>query len=689
VREGIERGGERVALRSVGFPYWDTPAAHHGRALDALVALRVPILRVDVPWSVHERAPGVYEWGGRTPELALDRLLESAHARGLLVAIRPGPWLGPAAPNGGLPGRVLRLPGVAARDQTGAEQALPSVASEVFWGEAELWLAEVSAKVAPHLHPRGPVALWLASGLGPEPTPWGGGLLDHSAPAQSFFARFLEEKYARGVAPPSRAPIGGPRRGEDLERALAWIEAGETAQHAAIARVLALRPALLRASDDGEDPLPALLAIADHPAGAGPVAEPGGAEQAAALAMPAEAGREFASLRLLGMRAGELEPTRAIASVPLGEPLFGRAGDLDPVTAAAVLAMSGARAFDFTSLCPRAGAEILGTPLGADGRLHEEVASAWRELFRTLDAIGHSGLERRTDCLLLVHRGATRLREACADAPLLPSRLGPTRVLEALRIAPRDTGLRDRPELDHDVSFAALFDGLRRVGIKLGVACSSAPRERLARERAIFVVSFERMSRPLAQRLVEWAHAGGTLVLGPRLPGEDWRGTALGVRWPFEAKDRLASVAYGGLELRAVDPVIGGTPVVQSPDGALAASAPLGRGRIVWFGFRFPWQAVARDAAALARLAGALATAAGVGPRYAASDPEIETELFEGPVRRFLFVANPTRQDRSAEIALGPAEALREVRGSAFHVRAGERLVFPARSVLVREIVSL
>ncbi len=688
-RAGIARAGASVPLRSAGLPYWEIPAAHHEAALEALVGLRIPIVRLDVPWSVHERAPGVYEWGERSAELALGRLLEAAHALGLLAAIRPGPWLGPAAPNAGLPERLRALAGVAARDASGAELELPSAVSEVFWAEAELWLAEVAARVAPHLHPRGPVVVWIASGLGPEPAPWGGGLLDHSAAAQAFFARFLEEKYPRGGAPSGRAPLHGPRRAEDLERVLAWIEAGETAQHAAIERVLAARPAFPRDADLSEDPLPALLAIADHPAGAGPVPRPGDEEEAVALAVPAEAGRDFAALRLLGMRAGDLEPAGGLVSVPMGEALFGRLPDLDPVNAAAVLAMSGARAFDFSSLAPRAGAETLCTPLTADGRLREEVAAGWRTLFRTLDAIGHSGLERRTDCLLLVHRDVTRLREACADAPLLPARLGPSRVLEALRIAPRDTGLRDRPEIDHDVVFAALFDGLRRAGIKLAVADSSVSRERLARERAIVLVAFERMSRPLAKRLVEWVEAGGTLVLGPRLPAEDWRGTPLGVRWPFESKDRLASVTCGGLDLEAVEPVIGGTPIVERPEGTLAATAPMGRGRVVWFGFRYPWQAHARDAETLARLTASLVAPAGVAPRYAASDPEIETELWESAVRRFLFVANPTRQDRSAEIALAPNEALREVRGSAEHVRAGERLVLPARTVLVREIVAL
>ncbi len=686
-RDGLALGATRVPLRSAGLPYWELAPGQWGAALDAVVGVRIPIVRVDVPWSVHERAPGVLEWGTRRPELALGAFLEAVQARGLLAAIRPGPWLGDAAPDGGIPRRVQALADVPARGADGSALATPSPVSEAFWTEADAWLGDVAERIAPLLHPHGPVVLWLAAGLGPIPAPWGGGALDHSAGALAFFARFLA---ARRRSLPARPVALGPRGAEDLERALLWVEAGESAQLAALERVLAARPQ--RASGRGlaDEPIPALVELADHPAGAGPARTAlAGSAPHDALAIPAEAPLDFPALRLLGMRAGE-GALGALAGVPSWERPFAAPDALESPVAAAVLAMSGARGLDLASLAPRAPLGALGSLLATDGRAREAVASRWRALFRVLDAIGFAGLERRSDCLLLASRDAARLREACSAAGWLSATGAAPRALEALRVAPRATGFAlDQPELDCDSVFWALFDGLRRAGIKLSVADCSVPSERLARERAIVAIGFERMRRESAQRLFEWAEAGGTLVLGPRLPACDFDGTPLGLRLPFEHKEPVATARVGRLDLEAVAPVLGGSAVLESEAGALAAVAPYGRGRLVHFGFRFPWRALERDAAALAGIAAALLAPSGVGPAYAASDPVVETELWQGGERRFLFLVNPSREPRTLRITLAHDEALREVRGSGEHARAGEPLRLAPFEVIVREVVRL
>ena len=54
-----------------------------------------------------------------------------------------------------------------------------------------------------------------------------------------------------------------------------------------------------------------------------------------------------------------------------------------------------------------------------------------------------------------------------------------------------------------------------------------------------------------------------------------------------------------------------------------------------------------------------------------------------------MFLANPTRRECRVEVELAPDEALREVRGRGEYVRPGERVGIPARSVILRELVSL
>ena len=141
--------------------------------------------------------------------------------------------------------------------------------------------------------------------------------------------------------------------------------------------------------------------------------------------------------------------------------------------------------------------------------------------------------------------------------------------------------------------------------------------------------------------------------------------------------------------LEEVDLFATGEPVLECAGKVIASSYLAGHGRIVQFGFRLPWGAAECDAESLTRIVAALARSAGVEPSYVASDPEVETELFVGPVRRFLFVANPTRQDRVVTIALAAGEGIREVRGSGEYLRSGEPIEVPGRSVLVRELVQL
>ncbi len=164
-----------MPLRSAGFPYWELAPACWERALDSVLELRLRILRVDVPWVLHEYAPDSYDWGERRAELDLGRLLRLAHARGLFVIVRPGPWLGRSFPEGGgLPVRVLALSEVRAFDASGVRWPVPGVASERLLSESQTWLDALSAYLTPYLYPDGPVVARISGSLGPVPSAWGG-----------------------------------------------------------------------------------------------------------------------------------------------------------------------------------------------------------------------------------------------------------------------------------------------------------------------------------------------------------------------------------------------------------------------------------------------------------------------------------------------------------------------------------
>lgn len=678
VADGLEVAGGVVPLRAARFPYWELAPVHWAAALEALGGLRVPIVRVDVPWSLHEPAPAVFEWGDRRPELALEHLLEELHARNLLAIVSPGPWLGDAAPHCGLPQHLAACAELLAVDPQGRTVPFPACASERFWSEACAWLEVLSARLERFVYPRGPLVARRFGAVGPVPSPWGGGLLDHSESALSFFSSFARVKYPPALAPIGRPPLDGPGDAAGLEHAIAWVEAGEAAQRAAVERA---------ARAFGLEALPLILGVADDPPGSGLDPRAAGSRDAAVLEIGSDQAGDFAELRAAGMRAGDLEPLGGVAGLATAEPLLAAGRWLEPCFAASVACMSGARSLEVGPLWARPGA--LETGLAQDGELRGAVAEHWRGLFRSLDAIEHHALVRRTDCLLLCNRELAHLREACAATGALPARLAPPRVQNALRVAPRPLDGEDRPELDADVATAALFDGLCRAGIAFGLADSSLSADRLARERVAIAVTFGRLGRALAGRLFEWVEGGGALVIGPRLPVCDWLGDPLRIPLPIQVKERRPRVRVGALELEEVDILAGGEPLVEVREGVIAACAPFGAGRLVCFGFRPPWRAAERDPDELARLVRQLCGPLGIAPCYPTSDPRVETELWEGGVRRFLFLANPAHRESSVTVALRPDEALREVRGSGEYVRAGEPFRVPGRSVILRELVSL
>jgi hypothetical protein len=678
----LRPGGLRVAdavvpLWSAGFPYWEIAPGHWERALASLLAVGFRLIRLDVPWGLHERGAGEYEWGARRPELHVARVLELARRQGLLALVRPGPTLGDVAPHGGLPERFS------------PERAAPAPGADGYRSAARAWLAEVVRVVEPQIHPAGPIVGWIASTSQGSPAP-GGGALERTDEGIALFRRQLAASGASAPASAAPPPADGPTRADEVEPAIAWVEAGQVALRTALAEQLAARPHARGEHALDRMALPALAFVDDEPAGSG--VAPGHARSdadGAWLVAPPGLASEWSEIRLLGLRAAEAAPAAGVALLATARSLFERAPRLDPPTVAAALAMCGVRSLDVAAPIARRGRAEAGAPLRADGSLDDAVAARWREALRMLDAISHASLRRRPRALLLANHELGCLREACRLRQAIPLDVGPAQLRQALALPPRELGLRERVELEADLQLRALFDGLRRASIPLAVADSSLAAARLADFPLAIVPSFERMGRATAQRLFEWTAAGGTLVIGPRFPREDWSGAPFDSGLRADVKERVSSLRFAGLELRDVDLLAGGEPLLEVAQGTLAASYAAGRGRVVLFGFRLPWGAAESDADALAEIARRLASAADVAPAYAPSDPTVESELHEGVERRFLFLANPSDAGRAVTIALRPSEALREVRGSAVHARAGDVVQVPARSVILREVVKL
>ena len=121
---------------------------------------------------------------------------------------------------------------------------MPSVVAKTLLDEAQHWLEAVAACVESYTYPRGPIIAWVGDGICSAPAPGGGGLLDRSEAGLEFFSRFLKVKYAALKVPVGTTPVDGPVRPSDLERCIAWVEAGELAHRSQIVRQVSARPAL-------------------------------------------------------------------------------------------------------------------------------------------------------------------------------------------------------------------------------------------------------------------------------------------------------------------------------------------------------------------------------------------------------------------------------------------------------------
>lgn len=156
-------GERRVPFLGAAMHYWRAPRATWRRALDGLAAIGVRIVESYVPWSVHERADGSFDW---TDDFDLGAWIDTAAAAGLVVALRPGPHINAELTGFGFPDRVLRDPEMQAKAAHGGPVWLPapprafpvpSYASERFHAAVAGWFRAVGEVVAPRAWPDGPV----------------------------------------------------------------------------------------------------------------------------------------------------------------------------------------------------------------------------------------------------------------------------------------------------------------------------------------------------------------------------------------------------------------------------------------------------------------------------------------------------------------------------------------------------
>ncbi len=165
---GLSISGQEVPVYSGAVHYWRLERDLWPQILDRVQELGFGMIETYIPWSVHEREPGSFDWGTIDPRKDVEAFMRLCEERGLWLLVRPGPLINAELTDFGFPEWVLLDPEVQARTAVGSlhldaawglhpphQFPVPSYASETFYTYAEQWFAAVCPIIARHLAPAG------------------------------------------------------------------------------------------------------------------------------------------------------------------------------------------------------------------------------------------------------------------------------------------------------------------------------------------------------------------------------------------------------------------------------------------------------------------------------------------------------------------------------------------------------
>ncbi len=620
---GLEVDGNLIPLISGTVHYWRLDPEKWGLILDRVKELGFLVVETYIPWSIHETAPGEYDFGRTDPAKNLDRFLTLAEEKGLKVLVRPGPQINSELWDFGYPRRVLEQERLWARDSEGAPMVLmhqsqqfkvPSYASAELIAEFEPFLAHLAPILQKHLHPNGGiVAIQVDNEAGYFFRP-GAFDLDYSQPSIQLYRHFLEMKYrqfkaiseAYGEKIKSFADVEPPKGPDSsslsaFRRRLDWAEYKEyqllwfLSKLAELFRSKGLHGVPYYHNFYGPRDTP--FSVAD---------------------IEKDAGIDFCGLDCYPHKEGAgwavdqgryLSATSNLPYIPeygCGVwPFSIKTRDLED-HAATILApiMGGARGINFYMLAERE--RWVGSPITTSGELRPELAEVFKRFNRFLSEQDWSKSAPQNQVLLMESREAQLIRAAL----LRPGHFG------EMGFFPVEAWSRDLdpalfgkglPALGQAAAFQdSLRAFLRETHYSYALADSSAPSEKVKKHAAVLLSCWGYLDEAFARRLRGYVEGGGTLLLGPHVPALNSR---------FEPLQ-----AFEGLAIE---------------DGKALS---VGEGRLLYLQ-RFE-----------AKAASGFLRKCKVMPELTLSDTSLDLALHKSGGRFILFVRNPHGEERACTV---------------------------------------
>jgi len=164
-RDGaLDVDGRAVPLVAGEVQFWRMDPARWGPALDAAVDAGVTMISTYLSWRRHQpEADGPVDFGGRLDAARFARLCAE---RGLLLQVKPGPWICAEEPGGGYPDWLLARTDLMALDAAGDPvigynppflHRVPSIHTPGYLDAARAWFGHVWAQLGGLVHPHGPI----------------------------------------------------------------------------------------------------------------------------------------------------------------------------------------------------------------------------------------------------------------------------------------------------------------------------------------------------------------------------------------------------------------------------------------------------------------------------------------------------------------------------------------------------
>ncbi|MCC6791123.1 MAG: beta-galactosidase [Thermomicrobiales bacterium] len=662
--QGLEIGGKAAPVYSGSVHYWRLERALWPKILDRVAELGFAMIETYIPWSVHETAPGVYDWGQVDERKDIDAFMRLCEERGLWLMVRPGPLINAEMTDFGYPDWVLLDPAVQAKSASGSLHLdaawglhpprpfpVPSYASETFYTAAAGWFDAICPVIARHLAPEGCVVAVQSDNETSylfHDKPYA---TDYSDASIALYHRFLEDHHGTiaalnqtyGTRFAAFAEIDPPRDCEiadagDLPWHLDWVAYKEFQIRWAVSRIAVML------KERGLGSVPIFHDVAYQETTPHDVGRLEADPEIDWVGMNLYCNKE--QYRTVATRARFLTGTTRLPFVPeFGCGIWSHhqrtftPDEHEFVTLSGY--MNGLKAINFYMLVERERWQ--GCPITRHGDFRPDYAPFYQRLGVFLKKYPLWEFERERSTLLLQNYDLGRhvaalstLHVAHADLLGLPKELFNVEL---------DFGLRWDPRAEADPNLATSWlgqvgRGLNARSIDYDIADTHTDPARFGRYDVLYLQSVDFMDPADQEPLMRYVEAGGTLVVGPGMP--------------------------------ALDPHLNPCRVL-----ARALDAPgrtsVGVGELIW-------AETPQLPALLDRLA--------VPPAFRAADAAIQLSLHRRGDQALLFAANPTATPITTRLTFDGCRTLTGVWGPPGRVQGdGSAIVsVPSYSVRIWEI---